>query len=53
MTDPIQVTVLTPVDKFWGLSSTAWAAISSLIAAIATIVLLIFGSSGFCVNVRS
>lgn len=42
MTDPIQVTVLSPVDKFWGLSSTAWAAISSLIAAIATMVLLIF-----------
>jgi hypothetical protein len=42
MTDPIQVTVLAPVDKFWGLSSTAWAAITSFIAAMTTIVLLVF-----------
>ena len=42
ITDPIQVTILAPPDKFLGLTSTAWAAIASLIAAISTIALLIF-----------
>lgn len=42
MTDPIQVTVLAPPDKFLGLTSTAWAAISSFLAAITTGALLIF-----------
>ena len=41
-TDPIQVTVSTPPDKFWGVTSTAWAAISSLIAAATTFGLLVF-----------
>ena len=41
-TDPIQVTISTPPDKFWGVTSTAWAAISSLIAATTTFGLLIF-----------
>jgi hypothetical protein len=42
ITDPIQVTVLAPPDKFLGLTSTAWAAISSFLAAITTVALLIF-----------
>jgi hypothetical protein len=41
-TDPIQITISTPLDKFWGFTSTAWAAISSLIAAATTFGLLVF-----------
>jgi len=41
-TDPIQITVSTPPDKFLGLTSTVWAAISSLIAGLATVALLIY-----------
>jgi hypothetical protein len=41
-TDPIQVSISTPPDKFWGLTSTAWAAISSLVSAATTFGLLIF-----------
>jgi len=41
-TNPIQVTISTPHDKFWALTSTAWAAISSLVAAATTFGLLVF-----------
>ena len=41
-TDPIQVTVSSAPDKFWGLTSTAWTAFASLIAVTTTLVLLIF-----------
>jgi len=41
-TDPIQVTVSVPAEKFAGLTSTAWAAISSLIAVASTLALLFF-----------
>lgn len=42
LTDPIQVTVFTPPDKFLHLTSTAWAAIASFVAAGTTLALVIF-----------
>lgn len=42
LTDPIQITLSTPPDRFLHLTSTAWTAIASIVAAITTLVLLIF-----------
>jgi hypothetical protein len=41
-TDPIQVVVSTPPDRFLGWTGTAWTAISSCISAISVIALVVF-----------